>query len=74
MIEDLNCSKYKMCKIWMNCEIQDGIAKITPEAKAEGIVDVKWYKRDQLDNEIVYPSIIIKKDWNILKSLHNEIY
>lgn len=35
----------------------------TPEAKEEGIIDICWYTKDQLKNEIVYPSIVTDFDW-----------
>lgn len=73
MIEDLNCKKFKMCKIWMNCKFISGEIVNTLEAKKEGICEVGWYSLTDLKNEIVYPSIIKNKNWNLLTEIRNEI-
>lgn len=37
----------------------------TREAFEEGITDVAWYRKDQLKNEIVYPPVLLRYDWNL---------
>ncbi|MFH1254050.1 MAG: NUDIX domain-containing protein [bacterium] len=63
-VEDLLSRKYRMIKIWFLCCVVGGQLLKTPEAAVEGIIDVNWYSKDQLKNEVVYPSIIMEPDWN----------
>lgn len=62
-VEDVLFWDYRMIKVWFLCKIVDGQLVETQEAKDEGIVEVGWYKKDQLQNEIVYPQILIDVDW-----------
>lgn len=64
LVEDLLSKKYRMVKIWFLCSVAGGQLSKTEEAAVEGIVDVNWYDKEQLRNEIVYPSIIMEADWN----------
>lgn len=68
LVEDLLSSKYRVIKIWFTCSIVGGNLSKTEEAAIEGIVDVSWYTKKQLQNEIVYPEIIKSVDWNELLS------
>jgi len=63
-IEDLLCHHYKMCKVWMLCELIGGELKETEEARIEGIVAARWYAKDALKDETVFPSIIAACDWS----------
>jgi 8-oxo-dGTP diphosphatase len=63
-IEDLICSRFKMIKIWMVCEIVDGQVHKTREAEQEGIIEAAWFTKDQLANEVVYPSPLMQHDWD----------
>ena len=64
LVEDLLALKYRVIKIWFLCNITGGnLTQQTPEALEEGIIDIGWYTKDQLKNEIVYPSIIQDFDW-----------
>lgn len=63
-IEDLQCNRYKMCKIWMLCEVVGGELKSTEGARQEGIIEARWYNRDQLKKELVFPSPLMQNDWN----------
>jgi 8-oxo-dGTP diphosphatase len=74
MIEDLDCSNFKMCKIWMNCRYVKGEIAQTQKAVTEGIYDVRWYTRDELKNETVYPSMIMNKSWELLSLINNDVY
>jgi len=68
VIEDLVCSRFKMCKAWMICQVVDGVARRTEGAEKEGIVDAGWFTRPQLDDEVVYPLPLLQDDWNRLRS------
>jgi len=67
-VEDLLSSKYRIIKIWFLCVVTGGKIMETEAAKIEGIVQVGWYGRDQLENETVYPEILLKFDWNDILS------
>ena len=67
-IEDLMCSRFKMSKTWMTCEVVDGAVRRTEGADKEGIIDAAWFTRDQLDGEVVYPLPLLQYDWNRLRS------
>jgi len=67
-IEDLQGSRYKMCKIWMLCDIVSGGVTPTDGAKAEGITEAGWFKKDQLADEVVYPPPIMQHDWDEFRS------
>jgi 8-oxo-dGTP diphosphatase len=71
-IEDLQCSRFKMCKIWMLCDVVWGDAIPTEGARAEGITEAGWYKKGQLQNEIVYPTPVMQHDWDDFGSDHWE--
>lgn len=68
LVEDLLSSKYRLTKIWFLCSFVGGTLMKTHEAEIEGIVDVNWYSKSQLGNEIVYPEILINFDWRELLS------
>jgi ADP-ribose pyrophosphatase YjhB (NUDIX family) len=53
-IEDLLTPKCRMLKIWFLCTVLDDRFAITPEAKSEGIIDISWYGKSQLSDEISY--------------------
>lgn len=72
-IEDLDCSKWKMCKIWMSCKYKKGEIVETQEAVEEEICDVGWYMKNELKNEVVYPSIIKSKPWELLMNAKTDI-
>jgi 8-oxo-dGTP diphosphatase len=71
-IEDLQCSRFKMCKTWMLCDIVSGDVMPTDGARAEGITEVGWFKKGQLENEVVYPPPIMQHDWDEFRSDHWE--
>jgi len=62
-VEDLLSRKYRMIKIWFLCKVVGGHLEETQEAKDEGIVEVNWYSKEQLKNEVVYPSILMEVEW-----------
>lgn len=63
-IEDLQSSRFKTCKIWMLCDVVSGDVVSTDGARIEGIVEAGWFRRSQLENEIVYPPIVMRHDWD----------
>jgi len=68
IIEDIVCSKFKMCKIWMICDYIGGEICSTDEAKREGIVEAAWFTKSQLRGEVVFPQPLIHYDWDQLRS------
>lgn len=73
MIEDLDCSNYKMCKIWMRCDYVSGEIQDTKEAKLEGIRKAGWYSQNDIRDKIVFPSIIKETQWEIILKAENKI-
>lgn len=67
-IEDLMCSRFKMSKIWMICEVVQGEVCRTEEAEKEGIIEAAWFTRAQLAGQVAFPPPIIQHDWNQLRS------
>lgn len=74
MVEDLVCSKYKMSKTWMVCRYLSGHPDLTEEARIEGINRVDWYAREQLESEIVFPTILKEMDWGKIMGLKNDVH
>ncbi len=67
-IEDLQCSRYKMSKTWMLCEFVNGEVAQTDGAKAEGITEARWFRKDELTDEVVFPPPVMQCDWRGLRS------
>jgi 8-oxo-dGTP diphosphatase len=64
-VEDLFSRRYRMVKIWLLCELIGGQLRRTQGAIDEGIAEVGWYSKDQLRNEVVYPSVLLTCDWSL---------
>ncbi len=64
-IEDLDCTRYKMIKVWMFCEIVAGEIRKTAAAEIEGIVEAGWFTQEQLCQEKVYPDLLKQYDWRL---------
>ena len=62
-VEDLQCSRFKMCKIWMLCDFVSGEVMPTDGARVEGITEAGWFTKDRLRHEVVYPPPIMRHDW-----------
>ena len=62
-VEDLYSRKYRMIKVWFLCRIISGRVKRTQGAIDEAIIEAKWYTKQELKNETVYPPIIKDYDW-----------
>jgi hypothetical protein len=52
-----------MCKTWFLCEAVAGDVHDTPGAKAEGIIEARWFARDELLSQTVFPSILMQYEW-----------
>jgi 8-oxo-dGTP diphosphatase len=62
-IEDLLCKRFKMCKIWVLCDPSGEEVQQTDGARIEGIVKAGWFKKNELANELVFPSPVMSYDW-----------
>ena len=62
-VEDLLSSRYRHIKIWFLCSVTGGQVEKTQGAINEGIIEVRWYRRDELINEVVYPPVILDESW-----------
>ena len=68
IIEDLNCTRFKMIKVWMICELVEGNICRTDGAEIEGIIEADWYTKSQLVGEVVFPPALLQHDWDRLCS------
>jgi 8-oxo-dGTP diphosphatase len=64
-VEDLYSRKYRMVKIWFLCQMVGGQLEKTQGAIDETIIEVKWYAKEELKNEVVYPQIITESNWDL---------
>lgn len=62
-IDDLYSRKYRMVKVWFLSEITGGQLERTQGSIAEKIIEAKWYSKEELKNEVVYPTVIKEYDW-----------
>jgi 8-oxo-dGTP diphosphatase len=62
-IEDLMCSRFKMIKVWMVCELIGGEIRKTEQAEKENIIEADWFTREQLTSEVVFPPSLMQHDW-----------
>jgi 8-oxo-dGTP diphosphatase len=65
-VEDMLSRRHRITKIWFLCNLVGGKLTKTHGAVAEKIIEVGWYRREQLDNEVVYPVPLKKYNWNDL--------
>jgi ADP-ribose pyrophosphatase YjhB (NUDIX family) len=63
-VEDLLSRRYRMVKIWFLCNLIGGQLAHTQGAIKEGIAEAGWYRKDQLFNEVVYPSVLLSQNWD----------
>ena len=64
-VEDLLSKRYRLTKVWFLCHLVGGQLKHnTPGAIEEGITEAGWYRKDQLHNEVVYPTPLLKHNWD----------
>ncbi|HEY4330260.1 MAG TPA: NUDIX hydrolase [Phycisphaerae bacterium] len=62
-LEELLCTRFRMCKVWFLCAYVSGEAGMTEGARREGITQAAWFSKDELAREVVYPSILLSNDW-----------
>ena len=62
-IEDLISQRNRVVKIWFLCRPIGGQLAKTQDAVNEGIVEARWYRKEELKNEVIYPSILANTDW-----------
>ena len=63
-VEDLLSRRHRITKIWFLCNLVGGKLANTQGAKEEGIIEVGWYRRDQLGDELVYPVGLLNHKWD----------
>jgi ADP-ribose pyrophosphatase YjhB (NUDIX family) len=63
-VEDLLSGRFRMVKIWFLCNLVGGQLEHAQGAIEEGITEAGWYRKDDLYNEIVYPSILLSQNWD----------
>ena len=63
-VEDLFSHRYRMIKIWLLCGLVGGQLEKTQGAADEGITEVGWYRRDESQNEVIYPAALLTCDWD----------
>ena len=63
LVEDLLSRRQRIVKVWFLCRVVGGQLKDTPEALEEGITGVGWYRKEELQNATVYPSVLSSYDW-----------
>jgi ADP-ribose pyrophosphatase YjhB (NUDIX family) len=62
-VEDLLSRRHRIVKIWLLCKLNDGQLTNTQGALTEGITEAGWYRKEQLQNEVVYPPVLLSYDW-----------
>ena len=64
MVEDFLTPYHRMQKTWFLCKYISGeLLQQTVEAVEEGILEVGWFTRQDLNTETVFPSIIKTVCW-----------
>ena len=67
LIEDLLTARFKMCKVWIGCDVVEGDVSATEGAREEGILEARWVRRVELESETVYPWIVTERAWSSLR-------
>jgi 8-oxo-dGTP diphosphatase len=63
-VEDMLSRHHRITKIWFLCNLVGGQLAETQGAKDEGIIEAGWYTRNQLKHETVYPTPLLKHNWD----------
>jgi 8-oxo-dGTP diphosphatase len=63
LIEDILATRFKMCKVWLGCDVVAGEVSATDGAQREGILEARWFRRTELDSETMYPGIVTERPW-----------
>jgi 8-oxo-dGTP pyrophosphatase MutT (NUDIX family) len=64
-VEDLISRRTRMVKIWLLCRPIGGQLAKTQGAVDEGIIEARWYRKEELKDEVVYPTILASTNWRI---------
>jgi ADP-ribose pyrophosphatase YjhB (NUDIX family) len=64
MVEDIIAARYRMMKSWFLCQVTGGALSQMQGAVEEGIIEARWYSRDEVECETVFPSIVRLFDWS----------
>jgi hypothetical protein len=57
-----------MCKVWLTCDVVAGDVSATEGARLEEIVEVRWFRRSELDSETVYRWIVTERAWSSFRA------
>ena len=68
LIEDILATHFKMCKVWIGCDVVEGDVSATEGAREEGILEARWFRRPELDSETVYPWIVTERAWSSFRA------
>jgi 8-oxo-dGTP diphosphatase len=63
-VEDMLSQRHRITKIWFLCNMVGGELAETQGAKDERIIEAGWYGREQLNHETVYPTPLLKYNWD----------
>ena len=63
-IEDLVWQNKRVVKTWFLCNVTGGELARTQGAIEEGLIEARWFRKNQLKNEIVFPTALMHYDWN----------
>jgi ADP-ribose pyrophosphatase YjhB (NUDIX family) len=66
-IEDLVWQNKRVVKTWFLCNVTGGELARTQGAIEEGLIEARWFRKNQLKNEIVFPAVIMRYDWGSFK-------
>jgi len=69
-VEEFLSSQNRHVKIWFLCNVIDGTVEKTQGATEEGITEVRWYGRDGLTNEVVYPTVLLEESWDSFSAIN----
>jgi 8-oxo-dGTP diphosphatase len=62
-VEDLVWQNKRVVKIWFLCNVTGGELAGTQGAVEEGLIEARWFRKNQLKNEIVFPSVLMHHNW-----------
>jgi 8-oxo-dGTP diphosphatase len=62
-IEDLVWQNKRVVKVWFLCNVTGGELTRTEGAIEEGLIEARWFRKDQLKNEIVFPAVLMNYNW-----------
>ena len=57
LIEDILATHFKMCKIWLACDVVEGEVSVTEGARLEDILEARWFRRAELDLKRCIPGL-----------------